>query len=313
MSNRNLFIVFITCLILFFAGKLLRNNRSASFDPVVVAVDTSHIDRIKFITGGPSPTEFELVRVDSTWEAMQGSIKVKLEPSARKAVLTSLAGLNANRVVTKDVSKYPEFEIDETQASKVMVWQGKKQVAELAIGGFRFNQQAKTASTYVRKGDKPEVYLIDGFAGLALKARFEQFRDKKLINTEATDLTLLEWVNASGSKQKINKEEGAWYYAGMEAVDSTSFNTYLEGVVNAQGTTFSDRTSTQGLTLVEKLTLFGNNMNEPTIISAFHSPDTIAPLLIHSTDNPEALFNSDSTGLYKNIFADLRQFWPDGQ
>lgn len=313
MSNRNLFIIFITCLILFFAGKLLRNNRSASFDPVVVAVDTLHIDRIKFIAGGPTPSEFEFVRVDSTWEAIQGNIKVKLEPSARKAVLASLAGLNANRVVTNDASKYPEFEIDDTQASKVIVWQGKKQVADLAIGGFRFNQQAQTASTYVRKGSKPEVYLIDGFAGLALKARFEQFRDKKLVKSDAADLTALEWVNATGVKQKIQKEDNAWYYAGMEAVDSASFNTYLGGLVNAQGTTFSDLTSPQGLTLAEKLTLFGNNMNQPTIITAFHNPDTVAPFLIHSTANPEALFNSDSSGLYKKIFTDLRQFWPDGQ
>lgn len=313
MSNRNLLIIFITCLTLFFAGKLFRSNRSASFNPVVVAVDTSQIDRIKFISGGLTKAEFELVRVDSTWEAIQGNIKVKLEPSARKAILASLADLNANRVVTKDVSKYPEFEIDDTQASKVIVWQDKKQVAEIAIGGFRFNQQAQTASTYVRKGDKPEVYLIDGFAGLALKARFDQFRDKKLVNSVAEDLTSLEWLNATGYKQKIQKEDGAWYYAGMEAVDSTSFNTYLGVLVNAQGSDFSDRTSTQGLTLAEKLTLYGNNMNEPTIISAFHSPDTIAPFLIHSTANPEALFNSDSSGLYKKIFADLRQFWPNGQ
>lgn len=313
MSNRNLLIVFITCLTIFFAGKLLRNNRSASFDPVVVAVDTAQIDRIKFIGGGPAHAEFELVRVDTSWEAIQGSIKVKLEPSARKAVLASLAGLNANRVVTKDVSKYPEFEIDDPQASKVIVWQGKKQVADLTIGGFRFNQQAQTASTFVRKGDKPEVYLIDGFAGLALKARFEQFRDKKLVKSDAADLTSLEWANATGYKQKIQKEDGAWYYAGMEAVDSSSFMTYLGILVNAQGTTFSDRTSTQGLTLAEKLTLYGNNMTEPTIISVFHNTDTIAPFLIHSTDNPEAIFNSDSTGLYKKIFSDLRQFWPDGQ
>jgi hypothetical protein len=313
MSNRNLLIVFITCLTLFFAGKFFRSNRSASFDPVVVAVDTSQIDRIKFIAGGPSKAEFELVRVDTTWEAIQGNIKVKLEPSARKTVLASLSGLNANRVVTKEASKYPEFEIDDAQASKVIVWQGKKQVAELAIGGFRFNQQAQTASTFVRKGDKPEVYLIDGFAGLALKARFDQFRDKKLVKTIAADLTSLEWVNATGYKQKIQKEEGVWYYAGMEAVDSASFTTYLGGLVNAQGTTFSELTSTQGLTLAEKLTLYGNNMNEPTTISAFISPDTIAPFLIHSTANPDALFNSDSTGLYKKIFSDLRQFWPDGQ
>jgi hypothetical protein len=54
-------------------------------------------------------------------------------------------------------------------------------------------------------------------------------------------------------------------------------------------------------------------MLEPTVLSAFTGQDTLAPFLIHSSANPVAVFYSDSLGLYKRIFADLRQFWPDGQ
>ena len=99
----------------------------------------------------------------------------------------------------------------------------------------------------------------------------------------------------------------------MEALDSTRFDAFLSALVAAQGSSFSDLRSTEGLTLVEKLTITGNNMTQPTIISAFAQADTLSPFLIHSTFNPMSIFTSDSVGLYKRVFADLRQFWPDGQ
>ncbi len=313
MNNRKLIIIFIACLALLFAGKFFRGKRTASFDPVIVAFDTTSLDRIQFISGGPVKEEFDLKRIGTTWEARQGELKATVDSNALRAILGPLAHLNAKRVVTSETAKYPEYEIDDAQASKLVVWQGNKKLAELMIGGFRFDQEARTASTYVRKADKPDVYLIDGFAGIGLKARFDQFRDKKIFKAEVTDLTSIEWMNATGSKQTIVKDDGAWYYAGMEAVDTTAFENYLSGLVNAKGSTFSDLTSTQGLPLAEKLTLSGNTMTEPTILSVYHQQDSISPFLIHSTANPEALFTSDSVGLYKRIFTDLRQFWPDGQ
>jgi hypothetical protein len=313
MNNRKLLIIFISCLVLFFAGKYFRSNRTASFDPLLVAVDTTSLDRIQFISGGPIKEEFELKRSGDSWEAIQGELKATVEPDALKAILGSLAQLEAKRVVTSETARYPEYEIDEAQASRLVVWEGNKKLSELVIGGFRFDQVARTASTYVRKEDKPEVYIIDGFAGIGLKAKFDQFRDKKLVKVEKSDLTSIEWMNAAGQKQTIVKDEGAWYYAGMEAVDSTAFQSYLTNLTNAQGSAFSDLTSTQGLSLAEKLTLSSTNMTEPTILSVFHQQDSISPFLIHSTANPEALFTSDSLGLYKRLFMELRQFWPDGQ
>jgi uncharacterized protein DUF4340 len=313
MNNKKLLIIFISGIVILLTSYMLRGKRSSSFDPQITMMDTTSIEKIQFIAGGADKPTFELKPVGKEWEATQGNIKVIVAHDAVKPILSTLADLKAKRIVTEDKAKYSEYEIDDAQAGEVMVWQGGKQVAHLFIGGFRFDQVARTASTYIRKGDQPEVYLVDGFAGLSLKTRFEQFRDKKLVKSAAEDLTSVDWTNASGIKQKIQKEDGAWYYAGMEAVDSTKFNNYLSTLVNAQGAEFSDLTSTQGLTLVEQLTLYGNNMAAPTTISAFHSQDTLAPFLIHSSANQEAIFTSDSTGLYKSVFLNLRQFWPDGQ
>jgi len=313
MNNRLLLIIFASGLLLFFAGKMIRGTRTASFDPVITTVDTNTVDHIKFVSGGTIKEEFELKRSGKTWEAIRGDNKVTADSARVKTLLTPLSNLNASRVVTTETAKYAEYEITDEQAGRVTIWEGNKQVADILVGGFRFDQATRTASSYVRKSDRPEVYVIDGFAGMGLKARFDQFRNKQLLNVKPEDVTKLEWSDAVGNKQVLQKEDGDWYYAGMEALDSTSFDAFLSALVATQGSSFSDLSSTDGLTLAEKLTITGNNMTQPTIISAYAKADTLSPFLIHSTFNPMSIFNSDSVGLYKRIFADLRQFWPDGK
>ena len=313
MNNRLLLIIFASGLLLFFAGKFIRGTRTASFDPLITSVDTNTVDHIKFVSGGTIKEEFELKRSGKTWEAIRGDNKVTADSVRVKTLLTPLSNLNASRVVTTETAKYAEYEITDEQAGRVTIWEGNKQVADILVGGFRFDQATRTASSYVRKSDRPEVYVIDGFAGMGLKARFDQFRNKQLLNVKPEDVTKLEWSDAVGNKQVLQKEDGAWYYAGMEALDSTSFDAFLSALVATQGSSLSDLSSTDGLTLAEKLSITGNNMTQPTIISAYAQADTLSPFLIHSTFNPMSIFNSDSVGLYKRIFADLRQFWPDGK
>jgi hypothetical protein len=313
MNNRNLLIVLLSGVLLLVAGNLLRGKRSSSFDPQLLEIDTAQVERIQFISNGAQKSSFELKPDGHGWVAVQGNIKVNLKREDLKPVLSTIADLEAKRIVTRDESKYPEYEITNDQATEVIIWQNGKQAAHLLVGGFRFDQVARTASTFVRKAGEPEVYLIDGFTGMSLKASFDQFRDKKLVKGDAEDLNKVEWSNAAGLKQVIQKEDGAWYYAGMEAVDSLSFQNYLTALVNAQGSDFSELTKTDGLTLAEQLILYGNTMEGPTTIRAFIQQDTLSPFLLHSSTNPESIFKSDSTGLYKRIFTDLRQFWPNGQ
>jgi hypothetical protein len=313
MNNRTLLIIFISCLVLFLAGKLLTRNKTSSFDPVIIEVDTAAVSRIQFISAGESPEEFQLNKTEGNWQAVRGNMTVPAARSAVNPILTNIVKLHAQRLVTKDPDRYSEFEISDDQAGRMMVWTGKKKVADLCIGGFRFDQAARTASSFIRHSDRPEVYVIDGFQSMGFKPRFDQFRDRKLVNVNAEDLTNLEWSDSFGNKKVIQKIDGEWHYAGMEAVDSSSFANYLNTLSTATGSEFSDVTMADGLSLIEKLILTGNNMIDPTIITAYKSQDTLKPFLIHSTANPEAIFTSDSAGLQKRIFSDLRVFWPDGK
>ncbi len=314
MNNRTLTIIFLVCVVLFGATWLFRGHRQSSFDPVIAAVDTMKVDRIKFISGGPSSEEFELKKSGAdSWDAVQGDKKIQAPISNVKSVINQLAELNAQSLKTKDPDKYAEYEITEDKASRVIVWEGNKQVADLWIGGFKFDQAARSASSYIRVAGKPEVYLVDGFLSMSLKQKFSQYRDKKLLKADANDLTKLEWNDASGNKQVFQKDGTLWHNGSATPLDTNAIKQYLKSLAMTQGTEFSQLTSTTGLNLIEELSVNGNNMVEPTVISAYASQDAAKPFLIHSSVNPDAVFVSDTVGIYKRIFKDLRQFWPHGK
>ncbi len=312
MNNKPLLITLIALLGLFLLTKFWRANASSSFDPVLSSIDTTRIDLIRATTltdGEP----FELRRVSSAWEAIRGDKRIPVASTKMQGLLGPLTQLEAKRIVSTTAERHAEYEVTDEMATRLEVFQGKKRIADLLVGGFRFDQVARTASGYMRKSGKPEVYLIDGFVTISLKTRFDQFREKHLLHMQAEDLTSLEWNDHAGRKEVITKEDGLWHYAGMEAVDSSAFASYLNGLVKAQGAGFSELTSTKGLIPVESITLYGHNMTEPALIRVFYSDDPLSPWLIHSNGNPEAIFTSDSLGLYQKIFKDLRTFWPDGQ
>lgn len=309
MNNRNLFIALAILLVVFFVGKFFKTNKSGSFDPVLISVDTMKVNRITFSSANDT---FELNKTSTGWEARRAGLSIQVPLTSMQGILSPLVMLKADRVVTNDPARYPEYEIEDGTASKVTVFQGKKEVGSLILGGFRFDQVARTASTFVRKSEEPEVYMCDGLTTMGLKVRFDHFRDKKLVNVQAEDLSTIEWIESAGRKEIIQKEDGVWHYAGMEAVDSIAFHTYLTALVNTQGIDFSNMTSAENLALVEKITLFGNNMTAPVILSAYASADAAKPFLIHSSSNPQAYFTSDSAGIYKSFFTDLRFFFPNG-
>lgn len=313
MNNRTLLFIFLGGLAVFFGTKFLRKDHSSSFDPVISAIDTAKVDRIKFISASPDHEEFELVRSGTGWVAKKGNTSVEASSTNIGAALSQLANLNAERVVTKDAGRYAEYEITDSIATRVIAYVREKKLIDLRVGGFRFDQATRSASAFVRKEGKPEVYLVDGFVVMSLKQRFDQYRDKTIVNIEPNDLNKLEWTDAKGRKEVLQKEENAWYYAGMEAVDSAKMKSYLASLANSRGLEFASENSVSGKTAFEKLTLHGNNMVQPIVISAYENNDALKPFLIHSSINPAGVFLSDSVGIYKQVFADIRQFWPDGQ
>ena len=141
----------------------------------------------------------------------------------------------------------------------------------------------------------------------------DQSNSSKLISADAENLTKVQWSDSSGKKQVIVKEDGKWYYAGMEALDSISFDRYLKELVNTSKTEFIELDPKAEMVMLEKIVLFGNNMMAAPELTLYAHPSQEYPFRILASTYPDKLFLSDSNGIYRQIFLNLHQFWPDGQ
>src|SRR6188768_976495 len=104
MNNRILLIVFGVCLALFLGSKVLKGNKTSSFDDAIVKVDSASVDRIKFMSAGKQPEEFELKRNGQDWVAVKGEMSVPASTENIGAILSQLSRLTAKRIVTNDVA-----------------------------------------------------------------------------------------------------------------------------------------------------------------------------------------------------------------
>ena len=174
MNNRTLLYIFLGLVAIFFGTRFLRKDHSSTFQADLLTLDTSKVDRIKFISERPVHDEFELVRSGSLWEAKKGNLEVTAAQANITGVLSQLADLNADRVVTKDEGRYPEYEITDSLSTRVIAYDGEQEIADLRVGGFRFDQATRTATAFVRKNDEKEVYQVDGFVIMSLNQSFDQ-------------------------------------------------------------------------------------------------------------------------------------------
>jgi hypothetical protein len=99
----------------------------------------------------------------------------------------------------------------------------------------------------------------------------------------------------------------------MEAVDPAGFHVYLKKLVNVKGEKHALPLSPSGLQEKEKLTLYSSTVSDPLTITAFIDPSNGTSHILHSSFIPDAYFLSDAAGIYRVVFEDLRQFWPNGQ
>lgn len=127
-----------------------------------------------------------------------------------------------------------------------------------------------------------------------------------LIHADANEFSSITWTDRASAIHVINKADSEWYYAGMEKLDKQKIEAYLMKLAALRG---SDTINEYLIRPAdEKIIIEGTGLMKPIIISV-HGPESNRYLL-HSTHAPEISFISDSSGLYKQIFSNLKALWP---
>ncbi len=304
MKNKTLWITFTVLLVLYLLSQLLSGGKAErSFNPILFQVDTTAVTSIDLYARSDSFELVKFVKNGSAWTAQKGSLTIPVEQDRINGLLEQLQQAKAKRIAAKKAERWSTFEVGEDKAkAHLIVREGSKTVADLWLGGFRFDQQTRTGTSFLRKNDSEEVYALDGFISMGLSQGFDSYRDKSILRLSPADLTQIQ-VESAGQNFTYLNNNGQWTTQGGLSLDSTKMATYLNGLANFSGTSFADNFSENQTNVQSKqsLTFTGNNMTAPIRVDCYSLANAAQPFVVRSSLNP-AYFSGDSTSLYQRLF-----------
>ncbi len=310
MNNKTLAQIFAVLLVIFALSFFLNKPKTRSFDALIAQIDTSAVDLIKLYPKAENGQEIILQKSNHQWTVARDNFTAPATTTAVKAILDNLVKLVAKRIVANSTEKWVDYEVDEESGSKVIVLSGDKELSNLVIGRFSFDQMARSGTSFLRKSGENEVYSVDGFLSMTFNRDFNSFRNKELINLNREDITQLNLNSSSLGNYTLQKQGNDWMANG-NTIDSVKMASFLSDIRFANGQNFKDDYSVSESNRIHKLEIIANNQLTPTVISCYSSQDTIAPFVIHSTVNPQAYFTSDSAGVYRKFFRPLSELLPE--
>lgn len=303
MNNRTLFIVLVALLGLYGLTRLFSGKREATFDPNLVQVDTSAVTRIA-IQPSEQGAAFALQRQSGSWSGKKDGRTVDLSTPAINQALGAVSKIRAKRVVAKTEEQWKDYGLSDAEARRIQVFAGDQAVADIYLGKMDFDQQARSATAYLRTGESPDVYAVDGFQTMSLPADLNSLRNRTVLKMEAgMEVTKVDYQQQEQSVQ-LERTPSGWMKEEA-LLDSARVENYLNALRNLSAASFADNFSPAGQDPLKTLTLSGNNMTTPFRVKVYQ--DTMAgdPFVIHSSLRPETYFSSDSMGIYNSLFGKL--------
>jgi len=302
MNNKWLGLILIFLIGIFIGSKLLKKNNDRSFESDFIQVDTAQLDKIIVHPKDVSGTEFSLTKIDDEWNVSQGEINTLAMGSKVNALMSTIAGIKATRVVAKSPDKWGTYDVDEEKGQRIELFENGKKTDEIILGRFDFNQQTRSAKSYIRHLDDDNVYVVDGFLSMTLGQAYDAYRNKIILNATAKNINSIDMTYGIDKIQL--RKENYWVSASNQVVDSLVMDEYINTIANINGKNIIDnpQLSDQPAATLK----VGQSNGQTTTISAFIGAET--DFVLNSSSNPNTYFSSDSTGVYARIFNDLIEY-----
>ncbi len=307
-NNRTLLIVFLGLAgILVLTRVFTAKKAERTLDTDLVEIDTGRISSISIYPQAEQGAELVFSRNGIAWIVSKDELSAPADKYSIGHALDELLNLKADRLVARSEEKWPEFHVNDSLGTRVLVKEGKKTTLDMIIGRFNYQpppggysgygQQYGTGITYVRNSDEDEVYAVEGFLAMSFNQGFNNWRDQAICRLTRDQITKVVFEYPADSGFVAQKLDVNWTINGIMA-DSTSMAQYLNGLSRKSHGDFADGFSPLSNPLYQ-VTFEGMNM-DPLLIRVYSQVG--GELILHSTINPESYFKITRDGLFKDIF-----------
>ena len=307
-NNRTLLIVFLGLAgILILTRVFTTKKAERTLHTDLVEIDTGRISSISIYPQAEQGAKLEFSRNGIAWIVSKDELSAPADKYNIDHALDELLNLKADRLVARSEEKWPEFHVNDSLGTRVLVKEGKKTTLDMIIGRFNYRpppggysgygQQYGTGITYVRNSDEDEVYAVEGFLAMSINQGFNNWRDQAICRLTRDQITKVVFEYPADSGFVAQKLDVNWTINGILA-DSTSMAQYLNGLSRKSHGDFADGFSPLSNPLYQ-VTFEGMNM-DPLLIRVYSQVGD--ELILHSTINPESYFRITRDGLFKDIF-----------
>jgi hypothetical protein len=290
----------------------MMGDKERSFRSEIIEVDTAGITSV-LISIPKDQVEITLSRTggSSDWVVMAEGNKYPADVSVVRNILSQLNDIKAERIAATSKDKWDQFEVSDSTGTRVILKDGKKEVADLYVGKFSYTQPPQGAqqnpyqqqrgkmTSFVRLEDEKEVYAVDGFLKMSYQNDVNSYRNKNLVNVNKNDISKLTFNYPDNENFNLTKNNDQWLLNGQMA-DSTGMAKYLNKIYRLTSSNFVDPSTLKTSDATYRLHIEGNNFT-PIDLWAYPS-DSITQYVITSSINTGAEFDGAKSKLFEKIF-----------
>jgi hypothetical protein len=247
--NNKVLVIGLACLIgIFIISKLFRSPKlEGNIRKELVSLDTADITEIRMATKGDQPKVIKLIKQKGKWMVTQDDKSYPADKPVVGNVLSTVANLSAERMVSRKKDKWEDYEVGE-KSTDVSIYAGSSLEAEFRVGKTGFNQkqssgqfggQGMEAYTYVRLADEDEVYMVNGFLEPTFTRGLNDFRDHSFLKFSPDDVVKVTFTYPADSSFVLEKRDSLWVVPGR-AADKSKVDSYLNGISSRSENSFAD-------------------------------------------------------------------------
>jgi hypothetical protein len=298
INNWILVIAFVSLALIFVLTRLFRSPAlESNLDTGLLKVDTAAITEIRIQPQKDSMTEIRLVRTGNQWTATRKHIQAAIPIGKIRNLLYVIHGLRPERVVSRKEEKWVDYQVTDSSATKVIIFDRDEPLLDLKIGKVTGND------TYARANDADEVYLLEGELQSSFNTTFSDWRNQSFLRLTKNTINRIDFRYPADTAFTIEKQNKVWMI-GNKPADSVKVDSYLSKLTFRDHTVFADHFL---------------KAKDPDITITFRSEDTREHVVkgwrqsfdrwvLHSSLQPETYFLDPGPVLAKDLFARKKDF-----
>lgn len=305
MNVKSLSIVLVVLLAIVLITQINSKKGDRTFKKQLFDIDTTKITSLSLFPKINNFSEIQFVRKANSWVIIKENKEYNVNIFSIENMIRQINNLVPLRLAGNSKDKWVNFELSDSLATRIVINSEKKSLGELYVGKFGYNPQTQQGSSYVRINKDKEVYAVSGFLQSLFDQDVNNFRFNKLITSNKSDWTKLQFFYPADSSFTLSRENNKWALDGS-LLDSVKTETYLNGLIMLNSRNFMDDEDNISGSGQYKLIIEGSNFR-PIEINAYPA-DEENGFYITSSINPGARFSGIKGGLYEKLFKGRSNF-----